>query len=90
MSVSYRQMATQPKPTPAWWPQALLLITLTFAAYVPAMRAGFVWDDDRYATNPLLDKPRGLIQIWTLERTPETYYREFPVVYTTFWLERRL
>ena len=77
-------------PGPASWFGGLLLLVLTFSAYAPAMRGGFIWDDDLYAANPLLAQPAGLHKIWTFQRAPETYYREFPVVYTTFWLERRL
>ena len=72
------------------WLGGLFLLVLTLFAYAPAMRGGFIWDDDLYAANPMLAQPDGLRKIWTLQKTPETYYREFPVVYTTFWLERRL
>ncbi|MCX5797706.1 MAG: tetratricopeptide repeat protein [Elusimicrobia bacterium] len=69
---------------------ALLLGFLTLAAYVPALRGGFVWDDDLYAGNPLLTRSGALSKIWTLQPAPELYYREYPMVYTSFWLERRL
>ncbi|MDD5630286.1 MAG: O-GlcNAc transferase, partial [Elusimicrobia bacterium] len=72
------------------WSGALLLCALTFCAYLPALRGGFVWDDDYYAANPLLDQPGALRSIWTLEPAPWPYYREYPVVYTTFWMERKL
>ncbi|MBI4679055.1 MAG: tetratricopeptide repeat protein [Elusimicrobia bacterium] len=69
---------------------ALLLFLLTFSAYIPAIRARFIWDDDYYAGNQLLERPDALRLIWTLDAAPWAYYRDVPMVYTTFWLERRL
>src|SRR5687767_5335765 len=44
---------------------ALLLAALTLAAYLPALSAGFVWDDDDYVyKNYLLWEPDGLFRIW--------------------------
>ena len=38
-----------------------LIVVLTSVVYIPAMRAGFVWDDDVYVTkNQLLFAPDGL------------------------------
>ena len=65
----------------------LLLVGLTFLAYAPAMRAGFIWDDDDYVTeNPLLLDAPGLVDIWTTTQTPQYY----PMVFTTFWIEHKL
>ena len=77
-------------PGTRWWLPALLLALMTFAAYLPAIRGEFIWDDDLYAANPVLTQPKGLFKIWTLQHPEALYYRGFPVVYTTFWLERRL
>ena len=42
------------------------LVLLTVVAYVPAMRGGFVWDDDDYVTaNQALRSVDGLGRIWT-------------------------
>ncbi|OGS07913.1 MAG: hypothetical protein A2270_02580 [Elusimicrobia bacterium RIFOXYA12_FULL_51_18] len=73
-----------------WGLSALLLILLTLTAYSPAMRGEFIWDDELYAATPILDQPDGLRRIWTLQPPYEHYYYEFPVVYTSFWLERHL
>ncbi|HNW44647.1 MAG TPA: tetratricopeptide repeat protein [Elusimicrobiales bacterium] len=72
------------------WLPALLLALMTFAVYYPAIRGEFVWDDDRYAANPVLARSGGLLKIWTLQYPAAQCYKEFPVVYTSFWLERRL
>lgn len=57
-------------------------------AYIPALQAGFVWDDDVYVTNnPLLSAEDGLSRIWFSKDSPSQY---FPMVYTTFRLEYAL
>jgi tetratricopeptide (TPR) repeat protein len=68
-------------------PVFLVIAGLTFLAYTPAMRAGFIWDDDDYVTeNPLLLDGAGLVRIWTTASTPQYY----PMVFTTFWIEHKL
>jgi len=64
------------------------LILLVLIAYIPALRAGFVWDDDRYVTeNPTLRTLDGLRRIWfELGAVPQYY----PLVHTTFWIEYHL
>ncbi len=67
---------------------AVLLVAMTAAAYLPASRGGWVWDDDVYVEhNPTLAEPGGLGRIWLdIEATPQYY----PLVHTSFWLEHRL
>jgi tetratricopeptide (TPR) repeat protein len=65
-----------------------LLVLLTLAAYLPALRAGFIWDDNAYVTeNPLLTAPDGLARIWFSAHHQSQY---FPLVYTTLRWERML
>ena len=65
-----------------------LLILLTLFAYLPALDCGFIWDDDLYVTqNPMLTDAHGLHEIWFSAHTQSQY---FPLVYTTFRLERDL
>ena len=61
-------------------------------AYVPAIRGGFVWDDDVHVTENVLlrdppgpaDEWDGLKWIWTrLGATPQYY----PLTHTSFWVE---
>jgi tetratricopeptide (TPR) repeat protein len=64
------------------------LLLAVAAAYLPALRAGFVWNDDTYVTdNATLDGLDGLRLIWTEPRANEQYY---PMVFTTYWVEKRL
>lgn len=67
---------------------AVAIVVATVAAYLPALRAGFVWNDDTYLSeNPTLDAPNALSLIWTEPKASEQYY---PLVFTTFWLEKQL
>jgi tetratricopeptide (TPR) repeat protein len=67
---------------------ALAIVVACFVAYIPAIRGGFVWDDDAYVTaNPLLTAPDGFYRIWFSADAPSQY---FPLTYTTYWVEHRL
>ena len=51
--------------------------------YLPALRGGFVWDDQPLITaNPLMRTPSGLAEIWSGSRTADY----FPVTNTVFWI----
>lgn len=66
----------------------LLLAALVGAAYLPLLRAGYIWDDDAYVTANLnLHDATGLKRIWLEPQTSPQYY---PLVFTTFWLERQV
>jgi tetratricopeptide (TPR) repeat protein len=66
----------------------ILIIAAVLLAYIPAMRAGFVWDDDAYVTdNPLLVDSDGLFRIWFTQDSPSQY---FPMVFTSFQLEHKI
>src|SRR5881227_3357273 len=79
------------RPFLSRWPVYLFLLLLTavtILAYRPAWHGGFLWDDDAYVTNnELLTAPDGLQRIWFSFESPSQY---FPLVYTTFWIERAL
>lgn len=71
----------------SWWP-ALAIFTLTLVVYLPALSAGFIWDDDKYVTeNSTLSSAEGLRRIWFEPGATPQYY---PLVFTTFWIERHL
>ncbi|MCK4849866.1 MAG: tetratricopeptide repeat protein [Phycisphaerae bacterium] len=89
---------------PKWLiPLGLALIILaTLIAYIPAARAGFIWNDNSYVhQNPLLAPPTlsSLAKIWSI--TPasrldgQRFYaghteQYYPLVFTTYWLESLL
>jgi protein O-mannosyl-transferase len=67
---------------------ALVLAAVTILVYRPAWNGGFIWDDDDYIiNNELLTAPDGLWRIWFSLDSPSQY---FPLVYTTFRIERSL
>jgi tetratricopeptide (TPR) repeat protein len=75
-------------PKREWWIPAVGLFAACFLAYLPALQAGFIWDDDRYVTNnPLLHNLSGLWDIWFSTKAPSQYV---PMVYTSFWIEHAL
>jgi len=67
---------------------AMVIIVACFVAYIPAIKGGFIWDDDKYVTdNPLVTAPNGLYRIWFSTDAPSQY---FPMTYTTYRVEHRL
>lgn len=70
------------------WRLALGLITLAIAAHLPALRAGFLWDDieEYLVANPLIQAPDGLYRFWFTGQ-PTDYY---PLTNSLFWIQWRL
>ncbi|MGN6369908.1 MAG: tetratricopeptide repeat protein [Phycisphaerae bacterium] len=61
------------------------IVLLSVLAYLPALRAGFIWDDDVHVTqNYNLRTAEGLWRIWTDPQSSPQYY---PLAHTLFWLE---
>lgn len=65
-----------------------VLVAMVLACYAYALRCDFIWDDDDYVTkNHTLESLDGLRRIWfELGAVPQYY----PLVHTTFWIERHL
>ena len=70
--------------------RAPALALLVIASYLPALGAGFVWDDVIFVDEPVVHAWPGLWNIWFSpgDITREGHY--WPVVYTSFWLEHKL
>jgi len=64
----------------------LLLILVAFAAYWPAFRGGFIWDDESWTSDilKLLRDFPGLCLMWSDPTALQQYY---PLSGTTFWLD---
>ena len=60
------------------------LIAATITAYGPALRGGYIWDDNDHLTlNTAVQNPDGPADIWfRLGSTPQYY----PLVFTSFWI----
>ncbi len=61
------------------------LFAAVIAAYGPALRAGFIWNDSDYVTAPALRSLAGLWRIWTDVGATEQYY---PVLHSWFWVQQ--
>src|SRR5437899_12551953 len=67
---------------------ALALALLVVAAYLPVLRAGFIWDDDAYIiANATLRTFGGLRRIWLEPGAVPQYY---PLTFTSLWLDHHL
>lgn len=66
----------------------LVLVVAVLVVYLPALGAGFIWDDDHYVTaNTALRSLDGLRRIWSEPGTTPQYY---PVTFTSLWLDFQL
>lgn len=64
-----------------------LIVVLTVVAYTPALRGGFVWDDDMYITHNEMVKDRdGLYRLWFTTGISNYY----PLTSSLWWLEWRM
>jgi tetratricopeptide (TPR) repeat protein len=62
-------------------------VFLSLLLYLPALRGGFIWDDDDHLTrNPAMATFDGLRQIWSSLAVS----RYYPLTLTSFWVEHRL
>ncbi|HUI07295.1 MAG TPA: O-GlcNAc transferase, partial [Verrucomicrobiae bacterium] len=69
-----------------WWAGAVIVL-LTVVVYLPALRCGYIWDDDDHLTaNPAMLSVDGLKQVWSSLKVS----RYYPLTLTSFWLERRI
>ena len=73
-----------------WILAALALPAVTVAAYVPALQAEFIFDDDTLLSkNPLMRDPGGIWKFWWT--TPQSETPDYwPMTSTTLWLEYQL
>jgi len=68
--------------------KAILILAVTLVVYIPAVGAGYIWDDDAYVTgNRTLRSVDGLGEVWFKFGATPQYY---PLVHTSYWLEYRL
>lgn len=64
---------------------AIALVLVVFAAYSPALRAGYLWDDTDYVVhNANLTRPDGWHRIWFAPRQMVQYY---PLVHSALRVE---
>ncbi|MBF0278083.1 MAG: tetratricopeptide repeat protein [SAR324 cluster bacterium] len=69
----------------------LILFSIAFLAYLPAVDAEFAMDDaDFYADDPVMADSAGLLRIWLHPFDNNDAWPYLPVTRTTFWLENQL
>ncbi len=67
---------------------AAVMIVVLLTIYLPAIRSGYVWDDDVHVTDNLtLRSAEGLEKIWFQPDATAQYY---PLVFTSFWVDYHL
>jgi len=66
---------------------AAALIVAVVLVYLPALHAGFIWNDSDYVTRPGLRSVHGLWRIWFEVGATEQYY---PLLHSSFWLQHLL
>jgi len=84
-----RKAAHGRKRSRVWRPgaQAAAIVAAIALVYLPALHAGFVWDDEQLVTgNLLLRNFAGLMEVWSGGRTADY----FPITNTMFWIEHHL
>lgn len=82
-----RSSLPQSPPKLTWQIGLPLLLALVLLIYSPAVRGGFVWDDDAFLTNnPLIKADDGLSRFWFSTEPPDY----FPLTSSTLWFEWRL
>ncbi len=94
MAVVASQSRKAAKPTGAasgtatsFWLAVLAMVALVAVAYWPAVKDGFIWDDDLMLThNAFVKAGDGLKYFW-LSNKPTDF---FPLTYTDLWFEWRL
>ena len=69
---------------------ALALAVLVAVAFLPALQAGFVWDDEILFETEAITVWSGLRDIWLSPRTIKYEGHYWPLPYSTFWLEHKL
>ncbi len=82
-----RDKPAKPVTDRAAWLAPVTILLLGILAYIPAMRAGFIWDDTLLiGDNAAVKSPTGLHVIWVSQLLGDNW----PVTATSFWLEWRL
>lgn len=80
-------VAVQPPFGARAWLIPAAIAGAVFAAYWPALSAGFIWDDDAHVTAAALRSWSGLWRIWSDIGATQQYY---PLLHTVFWVEHKL
>lgn len=64
----------------------MALVLISFIPYLPAIKCGYVWDDDTHLTKNIVLQENGLYRSW-FTKEQRMYW---PVTWTSFWLEYQI
>jgi len=88
--VTGRRSSSAADARPSPWLAGVALAVLVVVAHSPAIRAGYVWDDDLYVTdNVSLRSVEGLRRIWFTPMSPVVVPQYYPLTLSALWLEYR-
>jgi tetratricopeptide (TPR) repeat protein len=76
----------KPEKTIQFPARVICIVLVCLVAYVPAVRSGFVWDDDAMLTENSVLKEGGLYRCWFTTKQPNYW----PITWTSYWLEHKL
>lgn len=66
------------------WLAIAAILCACLVAYLPALDAGWIWDDDSYVLeNPAVRTADGFVDAWIPGRTPQWY----PMVFVSLWAQ---
>ena len=66
------------------WLAIAAILCACLGAYLPALDAGWIWDDDSYVLeNPAVRTEDGFVDAWIPGRTPQWY----PMVFVSLWAQ---
>ena len=82
--------APEPRSTRREILAVLVLAALAVGCYLPALSAGFVWDDRVFTRALAVRDWDGLRRLWFSPSEIEDEAHYWPLVYTSFWLEHKL
>ena len=70
------------------WIAGVGIVLITFLFYIPALRGGFIWNDEEEGslTKNIVLEEHGLYRVWFT--TESVNY--WPITWTSFWIEHRL
>ncbi len=66
--------------------RSIIIVTVCLLLYMPAIRGGFVWDDDAMLTNNIVLEKNGLYRSWFT--TEQSNY--WPITWTSYWLQHKV
>ncbi|MCE9596243.1 MAG: tetratricopeptide repeat protein [Planctomycetes bacterium] len=79
------------RATPTWSRRAwIAVVFVALIAHLPALSAGYVWDDIALAGHPVFADLDGLRRIWTEAGAVQGEVHYWPLTYTSLWIDEHV